>query len=238
MAGLRTVILACQTLQDELRLAIKETGIDYPVYYIESGLHNDPESLRKRIQEELDRIENVDVVLLVFGYCGNSMLGVKSRQAKLVIPKIDDCIPLLLGSAEARKKISKEMGTYFLTKGWLDYENNLLREYERCIARYGQQRALKVMKIMLGNYKRFMVIDTGAYPVDTVLPRTQDFAEKLNLRHEVATGSLRLLHKLLQGPWDDEFFVLEPGQEITMNDICDGDNDLSGSDQLLVGLDR
>ncbi|MBP2634527.1 MAG: hypothetical protein H6Q72_434 [Firmicutes bacterium] len=217
-----TAILACQTLQAELTLAVQETKVDFPIIYIESGLHNTPELLHKRIQEEINRIDNVDTILLLFGYCGNSLLGVKSDKATLVLPKVDDCIPLLLGSCEARKNISKEMGTYFLTKGWLDYENNLLQEYERCIERYGQSRTSKIMKIMLGHYKRFMLIDTGAYALESVLVKTQAVAEKLNLCHAVTPGSLRLFHKLLKGAWDDEFLVLEPGKAITISDICGG----------------
>ncbi len=230
------IIVACQTLRDELRMALKETGVDYPVIYIEAGLHKRPDALHQKIQEELNSMENVDMILMVFGYCGNSLLGITSQHAKLVIPKVDDCISLLLGSCEARKNISNEMGTFFLTKGWLDYETSLLWEYERCVERYGQSRALRVMKFMLGHYKRFMLIDTGAYKIEEVLPSTQRFAETLTMQHEIVSGSLRLLHKLLQGPWDKEFFVLEPGQEITKDDICGGD--LSGESQLLVGQDR
>jgi hypothetical protein len=222
----RPAILACQTLKDELTLAIQETGVDYPVIYVESGLHNTPELLHKRIQEEIKRIDNVDVILLLFGYCGNSLLGVKSEKAKLVLPKVDDCIPLLLGSCETKKNISKEMGTYFLTKGWIDNENNLFREYERCMERYGQDRTLKIMKIMMGHYKRLMLIDTKAYQLDSVLPQIRDFAKRLNLCHEVAPGSLRLFKKLLLGEWDGEFLVLEPGQEVGLNDICSGSNEL------------
>jgi len=155
------MIVACQTLREELRLAIKQTGMNYPVLYIESGLHNRPDSLHQEIQKNIDKIDNVDIVLMVFGYCGNSLLGIKSSQFKMVIPRVDDCIPLLLGSSAMRKEISMEMGTYFLTKGWLESEHNLLQEHERCVTRYGEQRALRVMRTMLGNYKRLMVIDTG-----------------------------------------------------------------------------
>jgi hypothetical protein len=177
--------------------------------------------LHKRIQEEINRIDNVDTILLLFGYCGNSLLGVKSDKATLVLPKVDDCIPLLLGSCEIRKNIAKEMVTYFFTKGWLEYENNLIREYERCIERYGQVRTSKIMKVMLGHYKRFMLIDTGAYEVESVLPQIQDIAERLNMCHEVVSGSLRLFRKLLQGEWDEEFLVLNPGEVISIDAICD-----------------
>jgi len=226
----QTVIIACQTLRDELRLAIKKTGVNYPVIYIESGLHIQPDSLHKKIQEQIDMIENVDVIIMVFGYCGNSMLGIKSLSCKIVLPRIDDCISLLLGSAEVRRKISQE-GTYYLTKGWLDYERNIISDYERTVARYGEKRALRVMNIMLAHYRRFMLIDTGAYSLESVLPRTQDFAAKLNLRHEVVKGSSRLLNKLLLGHWDQEFIVLEPGQEIELTDVCSGTHG-----QLTMGI--
>jgi len=226
------MIVACQTVQEELRLAIKQTGVNYPVIYIESGLHNQPGSLRREIQETIDRIDNVTTILLVFGYCGNSLLGVKSSKFKMVLPRVDDCIALLLGSGDVRKKISREIGTYFLTKGWLDGESNLLQEYQRCIVLYGEQRATRIMQTMLKHYGRFMVIDTGAYPVESITASTQEFAKKHNKRHEVAPGCLRLFHKLLLGQWDEEFIILEPGQEITMDDICSGG---SGVSQLTMG---
>jgi len=220
---MRAVILACQTIRDELRLALQETDADYPVVYIESGLHTNPDALRRRIQGQLDMIDNVDAVLMAFGYCGNSLLGIKSAAFTIVVPRADDCIPLLLGSCEARRRISQEMGTYFATKGWLDNERNILVEYERCVSRYGEQRALRVMKTMLGHYRRFMVIDTGAFPIDSVTPRTEAFAARLGLQHATASGSLRLLHKLLLGQWDQEFIVLKPGEEIRLEDVCSGE---------------
>ena len=124
------------------------------------------------------------------------------------------------------------MGTYFLTKGWLDGESNLLDEYQRCVGRYGEQRATRIMQTMLKHYRRFVVIDTGAYLVESIIASTQQFAEKHGKRHEIATGSLRLFHKLLLGQWDEEFIILEPGQEITMDDICSGG---SGVSQLTMG---
>ena len=233
---MRTIILACQTLQDELKLAVRRTGVNYPVLYVESGLHNTPDLLHKRIQEEVDRLDNVDQILLVFGYCGNSMLGVRSQQAKMILARVDDCIPLLLGSAEIRRNLSHEMGTYYITKGWLDYENNIIREYLRCVERYGEKRALRVMKIMLGHYQRFLLIDTGAYLLENVSAQVEAFAEKMGMKHEIFHGSLRLLEKLLTGPWDEEFVILEPGEELTMEDICSGGERPEGDSQLLVGL--
>lgn len=215
---MRTVILACRTIRNELQLAIKQTGVNHPVFYIESGLHSNSEVLQQKIQTEIDSLENIDVILLVFGYCGNSLMGVRASHSKIVIPRVDDCIALLLGSAEARKEKSREMGTYFFTQGWLDYEKNIMWEYERCKRLYGVDRTSRVMKRILGKYSRFMVIDTGAYPLEGVTAKVRAFAKTLDMLHEIVPGSPRLFHKLLLGQWDDEFIVLEPGQAINMHE--------------------
>lgn len=216
LTELGTIIVACQTIRDEVNLAIAETGVHYPVLWIESGLHNFPDRLGQKIQEEINKIENVETILLAFGYCGNSLLGIKSSRAQLIIPRVDDCISLLLGSYQRRQSMNKEVGTYFLTKGWLENEQNLLSEYERCVVRYGKDKALKVMKMMLNNYHRLMVIDTQAYQFEGVLTKTKAFAEALGLSHEKIEGSSRLLKKLLLGPWDDEFAIIQVDEAVRL----------------------
>jgi hypothetical protein len=212
-----SIIVACRTIENEVKKAIEETGAAHPVIWIESGLHNWPEKLHRRLQEQISCIDNVEYIIMAFGYCGNSLLGIESPNARLVIPRVDDCISLLLGSYQKRQQMSAEMGTYFLTKGWMDYENNILKEYERCAARYGNEKAERVMKIMLENYKRLALIDTGAYNLDDCLSRSCSFACKLGLRHEVVPGSLDLLKKLFSGPWDEEFLIIPLGEVLTFD---------------------
>lgn len=212
-----SIIVACKTIHNEVEKAIAETGVTHPVLWIESGLHNWPDKLRAKLQEQISSIDNVEYIIMAFGYCGNSLLGVQSPNAKLVIPRVDDCISLLLGSYRKRQQLSAEMGTYFLTKGWMEYENNILKEYERCVERYGQERAERVMKIMLENYKRVVLIDTGAYNLHDCQDRSCAFACQLGLQHEVVPGSLELLKKLFAGPWDDEFLVVPIGEALTFD---------------------
>ncbi len=212
-----SIIVACKTIHNEIEKAIAETQVTHPVLWIESGLHNWPDKLRAKLQEQISSIDNVEYIIMAFGYCGNSLLGVQSPNAKLVIPRVDDCISLLLGSYRKRQQLSAEMGTYFLTKGWMEYENNILKEYERCVVRYGQKRAEHVMKLMLENYKRVVLIDTGAYNLDDCLDRSCNFACLLGLQHQVVPGSMELLKKLFTGPWDDEFLVVPPGEVLTFD---------------------
>ncbi|MDQ7093569.1 DUF1638 domain-containing protein [Desulfosporosinus sp. PR] len=228
-----TIIVACQTIRDEVNLAISETGVNYPVLWIESGLHNFPDRLGRKIQKVIEGIENIETILLAFGNCGNSLLGIKSSQAQLIIPRVDDCISLLLGSYERRQNLHQEIGTYFLTKGWLENEQNLLSEYERCISRYGQDKALKVMKMMLNNYHRLMVIDTQAYQFEGVLTKTKNLADALGLNHEKIAGSLRLLKKLFLGQWDEEFAIIPCGEEVTLEHLILNNDELPNNNQAL-----
>jgi hypothetical protein len=210
-------MMACRTVEDELRMAMDQTGVDFPVLYQEAGLHLWPDKLRATIQRDLDRIENVDTVLMGYGFCGKGLVGIKSSRFKIVVPRVHDCISLLLGSAAARQQYGNDV--FFVTNGWLGHELSIVLEYERSVARYGEQRALRVMKRAMQNYTRLTTIDTGAYDVEAVKPRIETLAEKMDWKLDTAPGSLRLFRKLLLGPWDEEFVVLEPGQEITLDDI-------------------
>ena len=53
---MKSALIACNTIRDELEKAMAETGVARSVVWIESGLHLVPDSLRRRIQEELEKI--------------------------------------------------------------------------------------------------------------------------------------------------------------------------------------
>ncbi|HVN24988.1 MAG TPA: DUF1638 domain-containing protein [Syntrophorhabdales bacterium] len=216
-----SIIIACNTIADELNLAIKATGATHPVLWIDSKLHTKPEKLREQIQSAISRISNVSTIILAFGYCGNALVGIKSEHARLVFPKVEDCISVLLGSAERRRTLSKETCSYYLTRGWLESENNLAEEYTYCVKKFGLQRALKVMHAMLKSYRHLTLIDTGAYDLERLRPRTEELATTLGLCHKVVEGSQRLFQKLLTGPYDNEFVQMEPGQEITLDSLLE-----------------
>jgi hypothetical protein len=233
-----TIILACQTIKDEMEQAVKVTGISYPVILIESGLHNYPDKLRVRIQEEINRISNVSTIILGFGFCGTSLLGIKSEVARLIIPRVEDCVPLLLGSVEKRKELSREVGTYYLTKGWIEYESSLWKEYHHCLKKYGPEKTARIMKIMLNHYKRLVIINTGAYDLSKYKKETEEFSEAFGLQHLVVEGSLRYFQKLLIGPWDEEFLILQPGEEVNLDHlIAEGGENIKFT-QITGGLGK
>jgi len=91
------------------------------------------------------------------------------------------------------------------------------------------------MKMMLNNYHRVMLIDTQAYQFEGVLCKTKGFADALGLSHEKIDGSLRFLKKLFLGPWDEEFAIIPPGEEVTLEHLILNSEEISCKNQVLLG---
>jgi hypothetical protein len=189
-------IISCATVAEELRrLGVGEERLTV----LEFGLHVYPEELKKRLQ------------------CSYAVVGLKSETHRLVIPLIDDCIALFLGSRAEHKRLqAEEPGTYFLTKGWVEAQEGALVEYVRIRERYGEERAIKVARLMYGNYTRIALIDTGNYRMDDCRRFGRGMAEFLGLRFDELAGSNRMLLKMLEGDWDEEFLIVEAGHPVLL----------------------
>ena len=208
-------IIACATVAEELRhLGVPEEHITV----LEFGLHAEPEKLKKELQAGIDGIEGDCDVLLGYGLCSYAAVGLKSDSHRLVIPRVDDCIALFLGSREGHMKmLHEEPGTYYLTKGWIEAQDGSYQEYLRLVERYGEERAMRVVKVMLANYTRLALINTGNYRMDDYRTYARAMAEFLELKFEEIPGSNRLLLLLLEGGWGEEFVVVGPGEAITLD---------------------
>jgi hypothetical protein len=125
-----------------------------------------------------------------------------------------------LGSREAyAAQNKKEPGTYYLTKGWIEVSDTLLDEYKRSVEKYGEERADRIMGVMLQHYTRLVYIDTGTENQDYYRQYARDVAAKFDLRFEEVEGSNDLIYRTLYGPWDDDFVVAQPGQTIRYTDF-------------------
>lgn len=206
------IIIACETLKDELTTAINTTGCRLPIIWIDSKYHIEPGRLRKKLQEEIDSITTAHNILLAFGCCGNAMIGVKASTANLIIPKTDDCISMVL--SKQGEKFERAKKTYFLTKGWIESSRSLTAEYERAVERYGKEKAEKIFKFMLNSYKYLMLIDTQSYDVNKYKGKAEGIAQITNMKLIIEKGSLWFLEKLLTGPHDENFCIIPKGQEV------------------------
>jgi hypothetical protein len=218
MIANRTKVVACATVIEEM-LPLIPDNISYEV--LDFGLHLTPEKLRDKLQETIDASSTeADTVILGYGLCSMAVVGLKATNCTLIVPRVDDCIAIFLGSAAAYKaELNKEPGTYYLTKGWIEVSDTPFEEHKRLVKQYGPARADRMIGLMLKNYTRLAFIDTGQHEQERYRDYTRRAAAQFNLRYEEIPGSTALIKKMLYGPWDDDFVVARPGQTISYADF-------------------
>lgn len=207
-----TCVIACRTVQQELDSAMARCGCHLPVVWLESGLHNIPSQLHNALQAAIDACADCQRVLLAMGFCGNAVVGIHSDTCQVVLPRTDDCIGLFLGNQRHSPTLNE---SFFFTEGWLKGERTIWWEYQRAARRYGEERAKRIFDVMLHNYKRILLVDTGCYDPEPVRQEIAKMAEVFSLGTGEIPGNLNLLTQLLTGPWDNNHFViLPPGQTL------------------------
>ena len=218
MSPARSKIIACKTVLEEMKPLLPP---DLESLTLESGLHLHPDKLRDALQALIDEITaDTQTIILGYGLCSMGVIGLKAAESTLVVPQIDDCVAIFLGSRRAYKKeLSQEPGTYFLSKGWIEAGITLLDEWKRMEERYGKRRAEKLMERMLQQYRRLAFIDMGHQDQEPYRLFSQRAAKKLNLYYQEIKGTPEFLEKMCNGPWDEEFVVAPPGHTIRLEDF-------------------
>lgn len=212
----RTKIFACRTLEDEIN-AVSNGSTECE--FLEYGLHNTPDKLHQELQKKIDDDSEHDVILLGYGLCSKGTAGLSSNRHTLVVPRVHDCISLLLGSREYyQQEFFKCPGTYYLSTGWIRQKGDPLSSYERYCAKYGEKKARMFMEIEYVNYKRVAFIQTVGADKEEI-EYSLKAASFLGLDHAVLQGSLSYMQKLINGEWNEEFLVIQPGTTILLEDF-------------------
>ena len=211
-SNMADILIACATMKKEINQMLSKSTRPYKdVRWIESGLHNVSGKLHQVIQNELDRIDEAEHVVLAFGACGNAISELKIGNYKMIMPKVDDCISLMLGSYRRKKMILDYGMTYFVSYGWLHGETSIHEEYLSCVSKYGRETADMIYHDILGAYHYLGVLDTGVEDLNSLMSEAAPVAEDLHLSMMPLLTELDYLRDLINGPWDDDrFLCIEP----------------------------
>jgi hypothetical protein len=214
----RCKLIACAAVVEEM-LPFIPPRMNYEV--LDFGLHTDPKSLKISLQNALDSSDpDIETILLGYGLCSQAVVGLRSGSRTLIIPRVDDCIAIFLGSvAEYQKQYSAIPGTYYLTKGWIESGDTPFSEYDILVKHYGEQIAQRITNKILKNYSRLAFINTSNNKLEDYRERARRLAERFNLHYEEIQGSDAIIKKMLYGPWNDEFVVVPPGKTISFLDF-------------------
>lgn len=207
----RPKVIACDALRDEV-LHVSD-GME--VEFCAAKLHDDPDRLRTTLNERIAATPGSRTILLAYGRCCNGTAGLEAGSHRLVLPAVDDCISLLLGSRDRYLNEFRQCpGTYYYTRGWIDYISDPYQTYLKLVPKYGEEKARSLSQLELANYARLALIDTGSYPLHEYESYVRTVGAFYGIRDVHLRGSLRLLHKLVRGPHGEEFLVVEAGMRL------------------------
>ncbi len=217
-AAERTAVIACATVIEEMMPHLTP-DVTYEV--LDFGLHVNPDALRSTLQKAIDTAsQTANRVILGYGLCSQAVVGLRANDCTLVVPNVDDCIGIFLGSDRAyREQARSAPGTYYLTKGWIEAGDSPFHEYDGLVQRYGEQKARSLMSRILKNYTRLALINTGQYELERYRDYCQRTAERFGLRYEEIPGSDALVKRMVHGPWAGDFVIAHPGDTITYLDF-------------------
>lgn len=217
------VVIACQVLQDMLERLLPN-GLADRVFFMDYGLHRAPDKMTWTLQDLLDEIEEPCLVVLGYGLCGNGLDGIRAGKHTLLVPRVDDCIAMLLGSYHAYiREFESVPGTYYLSKGWLESGSHPLKEYHEYAEKYGPEDAAWIMDEQYRNYNRLAMVAHDPAEMEKYRPQAQEVArycERWGMRYEEILGSddyVRRLVALVSNPAGvdgEDFLLIPPGGEI------------------------
>jgi len=216
----RVALIACpavvRELADDRRAALGAVELDV-------ALHRTPQRLTAALQQAVADAEadpEIEAVVLGYGLCSNAVLGVRAGRVPLVVPRVDDCVALVLGSNEAFLEQARlAAGTYYLSRGWIDSQCTVFHEHDAMVAKYGEARATRLTELLLEHYTRLVLVVTGRYDPAPYRAFAQARARQFGLAYEEVAGTTALVDALVDGPWDERFLVIPPGGEIAFGDF-------------------
>ncbi len=231
----RVKLIACDVLARECHAVVARARRTVNLELLQQGLHDlGSEGMLARLQEVIDQAEGYSEILLGYGLCNNGVVGlVAPNDTPLVLPKVHDCISLLLGSGERyQEQFDREPGTYYFTGGWLERDKDMKhppgstvneqlgigKTYEQYAAEYGEDNARYIMETLgegLTNYTRIAFIEMKLGPEEIFEETAKQKAREQELRFEKLTGDLSMLQRLADGDYShDEFLIVGPGSKI------------------------
>lgn len=222
----RAVILACSSLKDYVDEAQRRVGSDFPVVYLSRIYHMDPMEMRQHILAALQEIKGkVDLVMVAMGFCGGSWEDVEAPCA-LVIPKVDDCVSLLLQTGDKPISNLKKQGHLYVR------EKDPSREsfhaiFDKLTQNIDEETKRRYHQDWMQLYSHIDIIDTGLNHCRRAEYReiVQKDADWLEAELSYVQGGTYLLEKMLSGNWDEQFLILEQGNKTDKKQMLQGDTD-------------
>jgi hypothetical protein len=234
---MRFKLISCEVLTREMNDALSRSPHSIETETLTMGLHDLGASMRPHLQERIDAADGngYDAILLGYALCGRGTEGLRAGKTQLVLPRVHDCIGLLMGSRNRYQAyFDAHPGVYYRSPGWIEFQkpgqildqvyavaNGMLgerRSREELIARYGEDNGnflFEQFNAFRRHYSGLTYISTGVASDAACRSQARAEAEKEGWTFEEIQGSLTLLERLVNGEWDAaDFLVVRTGATI------------------------
>lgn len=234
----RYLCIACEVLARPLYSLAATSPNIIDIQLVKRGLHDEPAKMRSKLQKKIDLMENLDydAVLLGYGLCGGGTVGLQARDVPLVIPRVHDCVSLLLGEAKRYELESdKNPGTYWYSQDFAERSDEdgkftslgiiadeaLAKQFETFVQQYGRDNAeylIETLGSWQKKYRRAAFIDMGVIEPDGYKDKMRAEAERHGWRFDMLVGDLLILRDLINGAWQQKghknFIVIPPNHSV------------------------
>lgn len=228
---MRIKLIGCKVFTREMYRLCSVSPNRIEIVWMPTRLHTNPQKeLAPALQEMIDRVETgedaeCDAICLGYGLCSMGIVGLHSSRFPLVVPRVHDCITLLLGSRERYQELfdAHSGGIYWYSAGWIEQFKTPGRGYDEqarymdYVERFGEDNAqylIETEREWTKNYDCAVLIRWNDIDRSEYADFTRRAAQEGGLDYLEETGSDCLLKKMTDGNWDDDFLIVPPGHRI------------------------
>ena len=234
---MRLKAISCQVFTREMGYAVSRSPHSIDSELLLMGLHDLGVSMRPHLQERIDAVdgEGYDAILLGYALCGRGTEGLRAGKTQLVLPRMDDCIGLLMGNRlEYKTYFDAHPGVYFRSPGWIEFQTpgqimdpvyafgkdkiGDRQSLEELVAKYGEENGTYLFEqfhSFRSHYTGLTYISSGVEGEEDFRSQARVEAEREGWIFDEIKGSLTLIERLVNGDWDPaDFLIVPPGATI------------------------
>jgi len=206
--------------------------------------HDEPKKLNALIKEKIEASiaassRRYEAVILGYGLCGNSVVGL-SCPVPLVIPRAHDCCAVFMGGKEnfisafgdifsarwsATGYYERCQGLNYLYGVQQHASYKTSAEYMGYVEQYGEDNADYIWETMHPGIEtdEAVYIKVDGFEYSNAFENYKNDIERSGKTLKLVEGDISLLKALINGEWDDKrFLVVPPGK--TIAGVYDMDN--------------
>ena len=150
--------------------------------FLDCERHIVPERVTRALQDAVNALEMPGIVVLGHWLLGNGPLGSASRDHTLIVPMVDDCVPLVPRSCQACRDVLHQCpGICFLSRGWLTTDQQPLAQLCDWSAGYGRRADGRLLDRTYSHYERVVLVGLEASDLEDCRSRGRSVAELLRV---------------------------------------------------------